>query len=648
MERIALTSSIQEIVTANNEGDDAVDCFSYEPTTQVAAPLGSIVILGRRTPDADATGYLVSLVAALARREYYAQSALAPKEAFTRTLRKVNDVVRECAPTDTEKLAIGVVAFTGSQLFATKLGSFKLLLARDGTVLDILNAASGFARERTEQKQFSHIISGVMQANDRVLAFVPNRGISSREKSLKSWLAKHTPEDFADEVAQASKKKPSLSATLVHVMIRETRVQSSIAPILEGTLASTNLESSPIHQHEARVSWAPRQQSGSPTPTMISTEYSFETRKGRFSHLIDRMKYLRLDTRGRAIMVGLVALVIIGGTVGVKKYALTSAEERTAQSAVTEASSLLDQAKLFVKDSPAQARKLALEALATITSDAISQHANTTSLNASIVQLIDSLDSAVETKLSLFIQPIQTNDKFIASTWSSASMSLWGILKASDGSLSVVSVKNHEFGEQIPLPEISPDIIMPWENGVAIIDTSATTITIAQSGTAVTHILPTQDHVRDAMLYAGSLYLLTDQSITKVSGISSAKPVGKLWLAAGQMLPSDAQKMWIDGSIHIISGDGTVTTLFKGAQTEQSKLPLEPTGAWSVAPNGDNRAVILSPSTERIYFITSNGVLERSLKLDSEQTFVSFSAGEQNNYFAIAQDGKIWQVTDTQ
>lgn len=144
MEKLILTPQSNEIIVNNGAADGAVDLFSYAPDESSIHELGALYVIGHRESDSSNMGYMVSLIAALARREYYADPALPPREAFTHMLRKANEVVEEFFRAGDVKLSIGIVAVGSGTIMVSKLNTFKILLARNDQVIDILNNVALF------------------------------------------------------------------------------------------------------------------------------------------------------------------------------------------------------------------------------------------------------------------------------------------------------------------------------------------------------------------------------------------------------------------------------------------------------------------------------------------------------------------------
>src|SRR3989344_2181462 len=187
MERVYTKPAAQEILIkgAAQEGHSDTFIYDYENDDDRRG-LGNLFVLGNISGGEDSNGndlaYATNLVASLAKREYYSNSGISPRDAFTNALRKVNDVVDEFFTKKEAKINIGVFAIAGDQVYISKLGKFKVILSRAGKNIDILNNIELFKKEHVEEKEFSSGISGKLCLDDRLFAFYPNRSITAREK----------------------------------------------------------------------------------------------------------------------------------------------------------------------------------------------------------------------------------------------------------------------------------------------------------------------------------------------------------------------------------------------------------------------------------------------------------------------------------
>src|SRR3989344_3604235 len=215
MEKIFLKPTQTEILIKGSQKEGHLDIFSYDYSSdENKRKLGNLYIIGNIQQDIDAlkdstseervgasdTTYATNLVASLAKREYYSNPDLSPKEAFSATLKKINGVVDEFFVNKDVKINIGIFALAGETINISKLGKFKILLAREDKTIDILNNIDLFTKEKVEEKEFSHVISGKIAHGDKILAFYPSRLIIAREKTVKENFLKLNTEQFLEKI----------------------------------------------------------------------------------------------------------------------------------------------------------------------------------------------------------------------------------------------------------------------------------------------------------------------------------------------------------------------------------------------------------------------------------------------------------------
>src|SRR3989344_5547793 len=187
MEKVFLKSTSQEIVIKGSSKEGHTDVFAYDYyDDDDKRKLGGLYIIGNvkqddaivGTANAPDIAYVTNLVASLAKREYYSRPDISPRDAFSATLKKINDVVEEFFSAKGGsayggkglKMNIGIFAVAGEQILISKLGKLKIVLGRESRTVDILNNVDLFSKEQVEEKEFSNIVSGKIMAGDKLFA----------------------------------------------------------------------------------------------------------------------------------------------------------------------------------------------------------------------------------------------------------------------------------------------------------------------------------------------------------------------------------------------------------------------------------------------------------------------------------------------
>lgn len=219
MEKITIKPSAKEIILRGKPEDGHLDVFSYNYDGNVSNGLGSLFVVGQVHPATDDTSYMVNLIASLAKREYYSQPDISQKEAFSRTLKKINEVLQDFFKNKGAKVNIGIFSMAGENILISKLGKFKMFLARGNDNIDILNNITLFNKEHIQDKEFSSVLSGKIMPKDKLFAFYPSRSIVAREKNIKKMLLDLDPETFDKELSAINQSSENFSCAAVHILV---------------------------------------------------------------------------------------------------------------------------------------------------------------------------------------------------------------------------------------------------------------------------------------------------------------------------------------------------------------------------------------------------------------------------------------------
>ena len=132
MEKITLKPIAKELLFKSDDLNTHVDVLTYGGSSNQEKALGTLFLIGHIKFEEEDLGYVISLISSLAKREYYAHPHLTPKEAFAGTLRKVNEAVEDFFKNEDLQLSVGIFALAHEQIYISRLGKFKIILARDG------------------------------------------------------------------------------------------------------------------------------------------------------------------------------------------------------------------------------------------------------------------------------------------------------------------------------------------------------------------------------------------------------------------------------------------------------------------------------------------------------------------------------------
>src|SRR3989344_3329812 len=246
MEKIFLKPTQTEILVKGSQKEGHLDVFSYDyGSDDIKRKLGNLYIIGNAQQNVDTpndsvakeglgesdVAYITSLIASLAKREYYSNLDVSPKEAFSATLKKINDVVDEFFVNKDVKINIGIFTLAGENINISKIGKFKILLARDDKTIDILNNIDLFTKEKVEEKEFSHVISGRIAHGDKILAFYPGRLITVREKTIKDNFLKLNAEQFVEKIDAIKEEKADFACAVLYINLNRVKEQTVVPKI---------------------------------------------------------------------------------------------------------------------------------------------------------------------------------------------------------------------------------------------------------------------------------------------------------------------------------------------------------------------------------------------------------------------------------
>ena len=415
MEKIFLKPTQTEILIKGSQKEGHLDIFSYDYSSdENKRKLGNLYIIGNIQQDIDAlkdstseervgasdTTYATNLVASLAKREYYSNPNLSPKEAFSATLKKINDVVDEFFVNKDVKINIGIFALAGENINISKIGKFKILLARDDKTIDILNNIDLFTKERVEEKEFSHVVSGKIAHGDKILAFYPGRLVTVREKTIKESFLKLNTEQFLEKIDAIKEEKAGFAYAALYInlnRIKEPAVAKVAKIIPPPVMISEVTKEEPVRQNNKQ----PEYVSPEPElPRIIRSEFSLGKKENPFAVVLGKIKMFLPKRQNKMVFFVSLGVVVLIGAWTVKSFFIISPSQRQAANAVSEVQDNVKLAKTKISQNDfLGARKLLLGSIESISS--VTSSKKTEDAKSEIFNLLDNLDQAVESSPTL-------------------------------------------------------------------------------------------------------------------------------------------------------------------------------------------------------------------------------------------------------
>ncbi|MDO8496322.1 MAG: hypothetical protein Q7S43_02915 [bacterium] len=646
MEKILIKPDAKEIVLRGKPEDGHVDVFSYNYGGTASNNLGGLFIIGHVQPATEDTSYMVNLVASLAKREYYAQADAIPKESFSKTLKKINEVLQDFFHNKDTKINIGIFAVAGENILISHLGKFKIILGRDGKDIDILNNINLFNKEHIQEKEFSNIVSGKIMPKDKIFAFYPTRAITAREKGIKADLLKLGSQDFADKLSLIKKDNDGFMCAGIHITINKytepaivvtpqpqelkskepevvlanktspakekpaTTKDSSKIDILEAQERITSTEpayTAEVVSSSTKSETKSREDSKSAkqeSPMIRPSEFSSAKKSNFLSIILKKYKPSGIYIIGQQPILTQKRLVLTASVIGIILVTVAiakitflpslpvpwiqSQEDKIANALLKDVKTKLKTAQTYKDENNIlEARKTLSESLLAIVV-ANSQDEDLLATKRDILALFDQIDKAVDGSPSLFREVSESlGDDF--QVWSFT----WSLAK----------------GEiKIQKPDIAG--MINW--------------------------YPYQDN----------LYVLASDGLFKITDAAKGKTNSVSWLNSDVLLPPQSTLIAVDSKIYVLTQSGSLVTYYKGNKESEvsTSIPVDTNSALLTLPESLS-LYLVNKEAGRIYVVNkSTGALEKTIKLNNDQPLVSASIADNGTIYLLTADKKVWNI----
>ena len=601
MEKIFLKPTQKEILIKGSQKEGHLDIFSYDyDSDENKRNLGNLYIVGNVQQNINAfsdsnqkdkvgesepdIAYVTNLIASLAKREYYSNPNLSPKEAFSATLKKINDVVDEFFVNKDVKINIGIFALAGENINISKIGKFKIILARDDKTIDILNNIDLFTKEKVEEKEFSHIISGRVAHKDKILAFYPSRLATVREKSIKESFLKLNTEQFLEKMDAIKVGKADFSYAALCINLNRVKEPATVTKMAKVTLpravvkdfgdvqpvmVSETTKEEPIKQLEPKyVSPEPE------LPRIIRSEFSLGKKDNPLAIVIGKIKMLLPKRQNKIVFFVSLIVVILVGAWTVKSFFFISPGQKQTADVISEVQNNVKLAKTKINQNDlSSARKILLGSIMSINSVISSKKLEDT--KSEIFKLLDNLDQAVESS------PILTET----------------LPKSVSDKAFLLAVQKEK-------------------TGAIILD-----------------------------IYEDNLYFLAVDGISKITDVSSKPKSAIQWLKGGT-LPPDPLLLTVDGKVYVLNKSGLLTTYYKGEKQNEINTLILPDDSSVLATTKDSQYLyLINKNIGRIYLVSkASGTLSKTIKVSSQEAFANAYLDQDEAIYLVSKDGKIWKI----
>ncbi|OGN27730.1 MAG: hypothetical protein A2941_02530 [Candidatus Yanofskybacteria bacterium RIFCSPLOWO2_01_FULL_49_17] len=657
MEKVFIKPTSREIMLKGSGKDGSSDLFSYDYADPAQRGLGHLYVVGNiqagqaaAADDID-VGYVINLVASLAKREYYSKAETEPKAAFGAALKKINGVIEEFFKQKDTKINIGIFAIAGSQIHISKLGKFKILLARDGENVDILNNIDLFKKETTQEKQFSNIISGAVSEGDRILAFYPSRVMSAREKLLKTSLLELGQDDFAKKLESVKNDKQDFACAAVHVELRKSKEPASEPKPqpkeLQEEVVEVISEPAPVAQlavddkrGKAEIKPAPAIE----IPKIIPAEFSLGRKTKPFAKYIHQLKNMNVTPKNKVLVLGGGAVLVLVIVVTLKSFVFVSASSRALSSAASEANSSIQAAQTKVSQNDLLgAHSLLLSSLASI-NEAIRTNGTSDKADKAkgdIVKALDQLEQATDAVLvSVAAIPAESGTGRLLAA---SGADIYAYVDRGESG-AIVRVSQDSVSGGVQMSNIAPTSLFGSDDYISAIDPVSKRVSSLSLKKNQVGSIALPDGIVSSYMYRNNLYGIANGGVIKITDAATGHSNVSQWLADGS-LAADPRLIAVDGNIYVLSGSGVLSTYYRGEKKNELNVPVAPDADSIMLTTEDGPSLfVVNKALRRIYIVNkSSGALERTLKLNSNSS-VSGAAVSKDGVVYVLIGNKVWKV----
>lgn len=660
MEKIYLRPNAQEILIKGTPSEGALDVFAYQgDNSESARHLGALYVVGNVQHKTDDMAYATNLIAALAKREYYSDPDLAPKDAFAAMLRKVNEVVEEFFKHDGLNINVGIFTVANEKISISKLGKFKIFLARDDKTIDILNNINLFGKEHVSQAQFSSVITGSVFHGDRLFAFYPGRGIIAREKTFKEHLPKLASAEFIEKLNAIKAKKQAFSCAGIYVdfeRVKEAAVEPNIQPqelIQEAptpTLAAAEKTSvRPARPQANRPSTIQAAKPAVPPqemPRIIPSEFSLG-RKGSFvGNAIHQLRLMRMTPQIKAIGALAIVAIVIVSTLVIQSSSLINSQARTINRAIEEAKTRLSLAKTRIsQNDTAQARTILLSSILALR--ALDQESDKViGIQGEIKTVLDGIDQAESARLSLTMTVPNELDGAKLLAVADGTFALYGQETASSSPF-ITLLEGEQVRSKNTAAGLDAGALMAGSKAVIALDKGGQKMATLREGKVKSYTIDAAAQPIAGAYYEDNLYLLLPSGVFKIPDASLGIAGGQSWLKEGVEPAAEPALIAVDGNIYVLSKTGTLTTYYQGEKVRENNIAIIPAAQSRLLTTDSDGAnlYLVDRSAGRIHVIDKRtGSLAKTLALESGVTIGDAAITSANSLYILTDDGKVWKV----
>lgn len=206
------------IITPKKESRKAfLDTFIFEPENIEEQNLGNLYIIGEITDISSNSEYLINLLVATIKKEYYSNTGRTPMESLEASLAKTNEMLADFAEQGNiewiGKLHITIAVFKNGVLYFSQTGVSKALLVRGKNIIDIGQDLVSDPKPHP-LKTFSNIASGQIDKGDKLI-LATSKFLKNIAKDRIASIVESNPNNVVEGLAEELGERNSIAAIIL-------------------------------------------------------------------------------------------------------------------------------------------------------------------------------------------------------------------------------------------------------------------------------------------------------------------------------------------------------------------------------------------------------------------------------------------------
>lgn len=657
IQKITIKPVVKELIHKNDEENTHFDVLSYQGAGNQEKILGSLFIVGQVKYAEEDLSYVINLVSSLAKREYYSEQSLQTqnaKNAFERMLRKLNEVLDDFFKNKDIKLNIGLVGISGENIYISRLGKFKIALARNDKYIDVLNNVELFNKDTESAQQFSNIISGTLQPNDKLFAYFPTRPVTAREKQLNEIFLKEGQDFFADKIAHLAANAANFACCGVHIEMRQIK-EIPVAPMngYQGHVIPTKKANAeiPLVKTVSSDEVSAIQQESTETKEesvlnqdnmrIIPSELSITRRTNFFTASANQLFRLvsinRLSGKARSRRFIVIAAIII---LPLLTFAIlkTSGGSSQVKNAINQANENLRLAQSRLNQNDQKGARSLLQAALSNSIGLSNKKLET--IRQEINKTLDTINRVSDKQPELYFSPADQNTGpglvLIAANAE--------LPKVADSAGSVFSI-SQEAKEELYQLKTEAQFIFETKSAISVFNGfDAFSVYNTDSKKSAGYSLKEPAQATDAVLYEDNLYILSANLIYKYADAATGGVKRTDW--GGDAAIGEQVSIAVDGNLYTLTGNGRLIKFFKGKKDGEFDLQVTPSSDSRIFTHKDSAFIYLADkAVGRVYIFDKNdGSLKTTYNLNSTGSITDISVSPNGTIWILSSDNKVWVI----